>query len=78
MVMPCSRSACRPSVSSDRSTAPRPRFSEVRVIAVQGVGQDGLAVEQQTADQRALAVIDAAAGEKAEQAVIFNLGGHQK
>ena len=34
MVMPCSRSACRPSVSSDRSTASMPRFCEVRSIAV--------------------------------------------
>src|SRR5690606_12272670 len=29
MVMPCSRSACRPSVISDRSTAVRPRRCEV-------------------------------------------------
>jgi hypothetical protein len=50
---------------------------------VQGVGEDGLGVVEQTADQRALAVVDAAAGEKAEQAVVFDLGldvfngGHQ-
>ena len=34
MVMPCSRSACRPSVSKDKSTALKPRFSEVRDICV--------------------------------------------
>ena len=44
----------------------------------QGVGEDGLGVEQQATDQGALAVIDAAAGQKAQQAVIFNVGGHQK
>jgi hypothetical protein len=44
----------------------------------QRVGEDGLGVEQQAADQGALAVIDAAAGQEAQQAVVFNLGGHQK
>jgi hypothetical protein len=34
----------------------------------QGVGQDGLGVEQQAADQGALAVIDGAAGQEAQQA----------
>jgi len=37
---------------------------------VERVGEDGLAVEQQAADQGAFAVIDAAAGEKAQQAVV--------
>src|ERR1700685_788658 len=32
--MPCSRSARRPSVTNDRSTSPRPRFSEAVSIAV--------------------------------------------
>ena len=36
----------------------------------EGVGQDGLGVEQQAADQGALAVIDGAAGEEAQQAVV--------
>jgi len=52
---------------------------------VQGVGEDGFAVEEQAADQRALAVIDAAAGQEAQQAVVRNgFGGefldrgHQK
>jgi len=45
----------------------------------EGVGENGLGIEQQAADQRALAVIDAATGQKAQQAVIFNLmGAHQK
>jgi len=38
----------------------------------QGVGKDGLGVEQQTPDQRALAVVDAAAGQEAQQAVVFD------
>jgi hypothetical protein len=46
---------------------------------IQRVGQDGLGVEQQATDQGALAVVDAASGQEAQQAVIFNLvGGHQK
>ena len=42
---------------------------------VQLVGQDGLAVKQQAADQRALAVIHAAGGEKAQRAVVCALCG---
>ena len=53
MVMPCSRSADRPSVSSARSVSPR------ALHAGQLVLQHGLAVHQQAADQRALAVVDA-------------------
>ncbi|MPN30564.1 hypothetical protein SDC9_178035 [bioreactor metagenome] len=46
---------------------------------VQRVGENGLGVEQQAADQGALAVVDAAAGQEAQQAVIFNwVGAHQK
>jgi hypothetical protein len=41
----------------------------------QRVGEDGLGVEQQAANQGALAVIDAAAGQEAQQAVVFNLVG---
>jgi hypothetical protein len=37
---------------------------------VQRVGKDRLGVVEQAADQRALAVIDAAAGEEAQQAVV--------
>jgi hypothetical protein len=36
----------------------------------QRVGEDGLGVVEQAADQRALAVVDAAAGEEAQQAVV--------
>jgi hypothetical protein len=49
------------------------------------IGEDGLAVVEQPADQGALAVVDAAAGEEAQQSVVFELhfgqgfaGGHQK
>jgi hypothetical protein len=41
----------------------------------QGVGEDGLGVVQQAADQRALAVVDAAAGQEAQQAVVGNVVG---
>jgi hypothetical protein len=41
---------------------------------MQGVGEDGLGVEQQAADQRALAVVHAAAGEEAQQAVVHGTG----
>ncbi len=37
----------------------------------EGVGQQSLGVEEQAADQRALAVIDAAAGQKAKHAAIL-------
>src|SRR5690554_3753106 len=35
---------------------------------VERVAEDGLGVEQQTADQRALAIVNVAAGQKAQQA----------
>ena len=47
-----------------------PRRCEVLLHRVQGVGENRLGVVQQAADQRALAVVDAAAGEKAQQAVV--------
>jgi hypothetical protein len=58
MVMPCSRSALRPSVSRARSVSP------LALHAGQVVLQHGLAVHQQAADQRALAVVHAAAGDE--------------
>ena len=62
IVMPCSRSARRPSVSSARSGAPflRDRLQRVRV--------ERLGVVEQAADQRRLAVVDRARGGEAEQA----------
>ena len=39
------------------------------------VGQDGLGVEEQAADQGALAVIDRAAGQETQQAAVFDLEG---
>jgi hypothetical protein len=55
-----------------------------RLQVVQLVGQDGAAVVEQPADQRALAVVDAAGGEEAQGAVRrrcegdLGQGGHQK
>jgi hypothetical protein len=63
MVMPCSRSASRPSVSRTG----RPGAGRAALQHVELVGQDGLAVEQQAADQRALAVVHRAGGEKSER-----------
>jgi len=48
---------------------------------VEGVGQNGLGVVEQAPDQGAFAVIHAAAGEKAQQAVVLGVlfgGGHGK
>ena len=42
---------------------------------VELVGEDALAVEQQAADQRALAVVDAAGGDEAQQAAFGLIGG---
>ena len=41
---------------------------------VELVGEDGAAVEQQPADQRALAVVDAAGGEEAQGSVVLDWG----
>ena len=63
MVIPCSRSARRPSVSRARSSA--------AVVAVADrtdlVFVDALRVVEQAADQGGLAVVDAAGGGEAEQ-----------
>jgi hypothetical protein len=65
MVMPCSRSARSPSVSSARLV-----YSSLAAGALDRrelVLEDGLAVVQQPTDQRALAVVDRAGRGESEQ-----------
>ena len=61
MVMPCSRSARRPSVSSEKSISP-PRRAGLELIFVRALG-----VVQQAPDQRGLAVVHAAGRGQAQQ-----------
>jgi hypothetical protein len=73
MVMPCSRSAARPSTSRAKS------ISLALGADLLGVGferrqlvlEDHLAVVEQPADQRRLAVVDRAAGDEAQQALVL-------
>ena len=67
MVMPCSRSARRPSVSSARSGASWPRLRGGALDGLQLVGEDRLGVVQQAADEGGLAVVDGAGGGEAQQ-----------
>ena len=73
MVMPCSRSASRPSTSSAKSMSSpvvpclRESFVERREL----IFEDQLGIVEQPADQRRLAVIDAAAGEEAQQRLLL-------
>ena len=70
MVMPCSRSASSPSTSSAKSMS-LAGGAVLDAVAFQRrelVVEDQLGVVEQPADQRRLAVIDAAAGEEAQQA----------
>ena len=69
MVMPCSRSASRPSVSSDRSICAAPRALRGALDRGELVFLDRARVVQQPADQRALAVVDAAGGDEAQDAL---------
>ena len=73
MVMPCSRSAARPSTSSAKSSSPPcvPTFLRVGLERGELVLEDQLGVVEQPADQRALAVVDAAAGDEAQQALVL-------
>ena len=73
MVMPCSRSAARPSTSSAKSSSPPcvPCALASRASsAASWSSKTQLRVVQQAADQRALAVVDAAAGDEAQQALV--------
>ena len=67
MVMPCSRSASRPSVKQRKIDGVAGAIDLALLQVVQLVGQDGAAVVQQAADERALAVVDAAGGEEAQR-----------
>ena len=71
MVMPCSRSALRPSVSSARSTPPAspvvPNFDRIALHGGKLIFVDHLGVMQQPADERGFAIIDRAAGKKAQK-----------
>ena len=84
--MPCCRSSSRPSVSSARSISPPVVPCFVRVLLDRGelIFVDHLRFEEQPADERALAVIDAAAGDEAQQLlalvlreVVVDVGGDQ-
>jgi hypothetical protein len=59
MVMPCSRSARRPSTSSDRSGVDRPLSTDA-LHGLDLVGEHRLGVVEQPPDERGLAVVDAA------------------
>jgi hypothetical protein len=73
MVMPCSRSAARPSTSSAKSISCPLRAVALAVAFQRGelVLEDHLAVVEQPPDQGGLAVIDAAAGDEAQQALVL-------
>ena len=71
--MPCSRSARRPSVNSEKSIGPALRFFDALATDEHLVFVDRLRVVEQPPDQRALAVVHAAGGADAEQARL-----HQK
>ena len=82
MVMPCSRSARRPSVSSEKSIgAGRPVHRRFR-HGLELIFVDALRIVQQAADQRGFAVVHAAGGGEAQQILglllrqeVFNLEG---
>ena len=69
MVMPCSRSAASPSTSSAKSSSPPrvPTFLRVGRQRRELILEDHLGFVQQPADQRRFAVVDAAAGDEAQQ-----------
>ena len=73
MVMPCSRSASRPSTSSAKSMSSPvvPNFLRVLFERREMIFEQQLGIVEQPADQRGLAVIDAAAGEEAQQRLLF-------
>ena len=69
MVMPCSRSASSPSTSSAKSmSSPAvPCFCESRFEVGDLVLHQEVRIVEQPADQRGLAVVDAAAGQEAQR-----------
>ena len=70
MVMPCSRSAARPSTKQGEVefAALGADLLRVGLQRREVVLEDQLRVVEQAADQRALAVVDAAAGDEAQHA----------
>jgi hypothetical protein len=72
MVMPCSRSAARPSTSSAKSIlSPWVPSLGVRFEGGELVFEHHLGIVEQAADQGRLAVIDGAAGDEAEQVLVL-------
>ena len=73
MVMPCSRSASSPSSRSAKSRSPpwvptlRESTSERREVVL----EHELRLVEQAADQRRLAVVDAAAGDEAQERLVL-------
>ena len=67
MVMPCSRSARRPSVSSARFVYSAPIRSLVALDRLELVLEDRLRVVEQPPDERGLAVVDGPGGGEAQQ-----------
>ena len=71
MVMPCSRSARRPSVSSEKSIGPAVRFDRSFRHGCELVFVDALRIVEQAADQRGFAVVHAAGGGEAQQILCY-------
>ena len=67
MVMPCSRSARRPSVTKERSISPTPRAARGLGHRVDLVVEELAGVEQQPPDDGGLAVVDRADGGEAQE-----------
>ena len=76
MVMPCSRSASSPSTSSAKSMSSPVVPSLLRILLQrrQMILEQQLGIVEQPADQRGLAVVDAAAGEEAQQRLLLLRG----
>ena len=72
MVMPCSRSACKPSTSSAKSRRSPwvPNFLESAFERFELILEDQFRLVKQAADQSRLAIVNAAAGNKAQRVSI--------
>ena len=68
MVMPCSRSARRPSVKSEKSIGPAVLLRDAAWTDLHLILVDRLRVVEQPPDERALPIVDAAGGADAEKA----------
>ena len=69
MVMPCSRSASSPSTSSAKSMSSPvvPCFARIALQVRDLILHQEMRIVEQPADQRRLAVVDAAAGQEAQR-----------